>query len=149
MGNAEDAHKDQDGHIHNASKITRNENKWQSNVFGEPKPEESKRRLLNQTDKGREGLFGDSMEKDAYQKKTNLAAAISQKESTRPPVFDERAADERKNRELYGNSNYEPVKRVMARDFVPAQTGMDAVLDRNTKGKLANHLASNVLSNDD
>ena len=32
---------------------------------------------------------------------------------------------------------------------MPAQTGIDAQLDRNTKGKLANHLASNVLSNDD
>jgi hypothetical protein len=87
------------------------------------------------------------MEKDAYQKKTSLAAAISQKEGTRPPVFDQSAADERKNRELWGDSGYQ--KKENKREFRPPQTGMDAVLDRNTKNKVANQLASNVLSNDD
>jgi hypothetical protein len=32
---------------------------------------------------------------------------------------------------------------------MPAQTGMDAVLDRNTKSKVAAQLSSNVLSNGD
>lgn len=51
------------------------------------------------------------MDQDAYQKKTNLAAAISTKEATREPNFDNAAAEERKNRELYGASNYEPIGR--------------------------------------
>lgn len=89
--------------------MTRNEKNWQSSVFAGPKIEASKRPRLNNKDKGREGLFGDSMEKDAYQKKTNLAAAISSREATRGPVFDQSGADERKARELYGNSSYAPV----------------------------------------
>ena len=95
--------------IHGASTVKRDEKNWGSSVFAGPKIEPSKRTKLNRNDKGREGLFGDSMDKDAYQKKTNLAAAISTREATRPPAFDQSAADERKNRELYGNSAYEPV----------------------------------------
>jgi hypothetical protein len=66
---------------------------------------------LNFNDKGRDTLFGDCEPADAYQKKTNLAGVMSTKEETRPPVFDQTAADERKMRELYGNSNYQPVKK--------------------------------------
>lgn len=118
-------------------------------MFAGPKNEQSKRVRLNPSDKGREGLFGDSMDQDAYQKKTNLAAAISTREPTREPTFDKAAADERKARELYGNSNYAPIGKEKNRQFIPAQTGMDAQLDRNTKAKKAQMLSSNVLSNED
>jgi len=74
------------------------------------------------------------MEHDAYQKKTNLAAAISTKEATREPVFDKSAADERKLRELYGNSNYNPIGKEKNHQRAPAQCGMDAELNRNTRG---------------
>jgi hypothetical protein len=46
------------------------------------------------------------MDKDAYQKKTSLAAELSKKEETKPPAFEEKWAVERKNRELHGNSAY-------------------------------------------
>jgi hypothetical protein len=78
-----------------------------------------------------------------------LAAELSTKEATRPPKFDNSTMEERKVRELYGNSNYAPNMREHNRQFKPAQVGIDAVLDRNTKGKKAANLASNVLSNDD
>ena len=135
--------------IHGASNVNRNEKHWGSSVFAGPKSEQSKRTRLNHNDKGREGLFGDTMERDAYQKKTNLAAAISTKEATRPPNFDNSMADERKNRELYGNSAYDPVVRDNKRQFKPAHVGMDAQLNRDTKNQKASMLSSNVLSNDD
>lgn len=129
--------------------MNRNEKHWGSSVFAGPKNEASKRTRLNHNDKGREGLFGDTMDRDAYQKKTNLAAAISTKEDTRPPNFDKAGADERKNRELYGNSNYDPVGRGQQRQFKPAHVGMDAQVNRDTKNQKAQMLSSNVLSNDD
>lgn len=46
-----------------------------------------------------------------WQKKKNIAGVISQKEKTRPVAFDQTQDFERKNRELYGNSKYEPSKR--------------------------------------
>ena len=118
-------------------------------MFAGPKNEQTNFKKLNKNDKGREGLFGDTQEKDAYERKVNLAAVISQKESTRAPVFDSSTADERKMREQYGNSNYQPQKKEYKREFKPAQTGMDAVLDRNTKSKVAAQLNSNILANDD
>jgi hypothetical protein len=63
---------------------------------------------LNHNDKGRDGLFGNNEPKDAYQKRTNLAGEMSKKEATRPPVFDDKAAESRKQAELYGNSKYAP-----------------------------------------
>jgi hypothetical protein len=135
--------------IHGASNVTRNEKNWGSSVFAGPKIEPSKRQKLNRNDKGREGLFGDTMDKDAYQKKTNLAAAISTKEATRPPAFDQSAADQRKERELYGNSNYQPIGKEKNRQFKPAQVGMDAQLDRDTKNRKAGMLGSNILGNTD
>jgi hypothetical protein len=73
-------------------------------VFAGPKNEQSKRVKLNRDDKGREMLFGDSMDKDAYQKKTNLAGAISTREPPREPTFDNSTSDQRRNKELYGTS---------------------------------------------
>ena len=119
--------------IHNASNVKREEKNWGSSVFAGPKMEQSTRVKLNRNDKGREGLFGDSMDKDAYQKKTNLAAAISTKEVTRAPIFDNSAADERKAKELHGNSSYAPIGKEKNRQFKPAHTGMDAEPNRNTK----------------
>jgi hypothetical protein len=75
-------------------------------VFGGPKIEQSKRERLNHNDKGRDGLFGNTMEKDAYAKKTTFAAEISTKEATRGPDFANAGAEERKNQELYGGSSY-------------------------------------------
>jgi hypothetical protein len=46
-------------------------------VFAGPKQEEVKRKVLNFNDKGRDGLFGNTEEPDAYAKKTSLAATIS------------------------------------------------------------------------
>lgn len=108
LGNVEDAGANTVA-IHNASNVKRDEKHWGSSVFAGPKIEQSKRVRLNNNDKGREGLFGDSMDKYAYEKQTNLAAAISTREETKPPKFDQAAADERKARELYGNSNYKPL----------------------------------------
>lgn len=134
----------------NASKaVNRNEKNWQSSVFAGPKIEPSKRTRLNKNDKGREALFGDTMEPDAYQKKTNLAAAISTREATREPQFDNAAAEERKARELYGNSAYAPIGKEKNRQFLPAQVGMDAQPDRNTKNKKVAQLVSNVFGLDD
>jgi hypothetical protein len=135
--------------IHGASNVKRDEKNWGSSVFAGPKIEQSKRQVLNRNDKGREGLFGDTMEKDAYQKKTNLAAAISTREATRAPEFDYSTTDERKNRELYGNSSYNPVGKEKNRQFKPAHVGMDAQLNRDTKNQKANMLGSNILGNDD
>jgi hypothetical protein len=89
------------------------------------------------------------MDPDAYQKKTNLAAAISTREATREPIFDNSAAEERKARELHGNSAYAPIGKDKNRQFLPAQVGIDAELDRNTKNKVTAMLASNVFGNDD
>ena len=94
--------------IHNAQNVTRHDKNWQSSVFAGPKMEESKRKKLNFNDKGRDGLFGDTMEKDAYERKVNLAGEINQREQTRAPQFDESAAEQRRVRELYGNSAYDP-----------------------------------------
>lgn len=100
-------------------------------------------------DKGKDGLFGNSMDKDAYQRRINLAGAMSTKGETRPPVFDDSTTNERKNRELYGNSNYEPPKQEYKREFKPAHTGYDATLDRDTKNKKAGFLGSSILGNED
>ena len=111
IGNNENAINERDGTTVGASAVKRDNNNWQSNVFSGPKSNESTRKRLGKGDKGRDGLFGDSMEKDAYAKKTNLAGIISQKGETRPPVFNESADFERRNKELYGDSStYEPSK---------------------------------------
>lgn len=57
--------------------------------------EQSKRTKLSR-DKGRDALFGNTAEADAYQRKTNFAAAVSSKEETRPPTFKEDAAINRR-----------------------------------------------------
>lgn len=106
MGNNESAHKHTDGHIHNAQIVTRVENKWQSNVFGEAIVEKSNRRKLGGEALGNEAYFGVNGEKDQFARKVNFAGTMSQKEQTREPQFDKTAADERLYREVYGNSKY-------------------------------------------
>lgn len=44
-----------------------------------------------------------------WQKKESFAAMMSKKEETRPPKFDQKAADMRKAKELYGEG-YRPSK---------------------------------------
>lgn len=106
--------------------VRRQEKNWGSSVFKGPKNEQVKRTKLNHGDKGRDGLFGDTMDQDAYQKRTNIAAAFSTKEPTKDPKFDNSAADDRKMKELYGNSNYTPVGKEKNYVRKAAQTGMDA-----------------------
>ncbi len=84
LGTAEDSNEVPQG----SAAVKRDEKNWQSSVFAGPKIEPAKRTKLNRNDKGREGLFGNSMDPDAYQKPTNLAAAISTREPTREPNFD-------------------------------------------------------------
>jgi hypothetical protein len=68
--------------------VTRAEDKWNSNVFGDPIVERSGRTNLNHNDKGRDGLFGNMEPADAYKKKESFAAAISQKQALGEPRFD-------------------------------------------------------------
>jgi len=109
-GNDEKAINERDGDIYGASAVKRENKNWQSNVFGGAKSEESMRKRLGKGDKGREGLFGDTMDKDAYAKKVSLAGVISQKGDTRAPTFNDAPDFERRNKELWGNSSYEPLK---------------------------------------
>lgn len=69
---------------------------------------------------------------------------MSQKESTKPPKFDDQAAQERKNRELYGNSNYAPKAATAAKAPAPAASGGD-----NRKQRKAAQLQSNILTHAD
>jgi|APSaa5957512535_1039671.scaffolds.fasta_scaffold50075_3 hypothetical protein len=105
MGNDEAAIKTKDGILHN-SISTRKETNWQSNVFADPKLDQPTRKKLGREDNGRQGLYGDEHGSDNWQAKRSFAADMSKKEPTRPPVFDEKAADDRKMKELYGNSGY-------------------------------------------
>jgi len=57
---------------------------------------EPTRKKLGRADNGREGLYGDAHGSSNWEKKTNLAGNLSTKEPTRPPKFDEKAAEERK-----------------------------------------------------
>lgn len=95
LGNSDDANSNSYS-IQNASNVKRAEGKWESNVFKGPLNEQSKRTKLGRGDKGRDGLFGNSGEADAYQRKTTFAAAMSTKEETRPPKFNEEAAINRR-----------------------------------------------------
>lgn len=89
--------------------MTRDEAKWQSNVFGEAMLDPVTRKCLNNNDKGREGIFGDNGLADQFARKVNLAGALSTKKEDWQPRFEDAAADSRKLKELYGNSNYQPL----------------------------------------
>ena len=151
MGNQEHAHKNTDkefsyGLNKKTGNVARDEAKWQSNVFAAPQQNPVNRKLISQNDKGRDGLFGNNEEKDAYMKKKNLAGEMSIKEATRPPVFDDKAAEERKQAELYGTSKYAPQQRT--------QVGMNQLKEQKNTGdnrysRKANELQSNVLATDE
>jgi hypothetical protein len=111
LGTDEAAAKIGDGRIYNAQNVTRHENKWQSNVFGDPIVERSGRKNLATGDKGREGLFGNNEPVDAYKRKQNFAAALSQKVEMQGPAYNEEPAEQRRLKELYGNSQYAPLGR--------------------------------------
>lgn len=112
-----------DGGLHKPIS-TRNENKWQSNVFGEPIQNPVTRKKLGQADNGRAGLYGDNDMGDTYQKRTTFASTISKKEETRPVKFEDKDANERKMKELYGNSGYQPQKKER-QQTAPAPSGDD------------------------
>lgn len=67
---------------------------------------------------------------------------MSQKEATRPVVFDEKAADERKKRELYGENYRPPTNQSARKNAAPAQ---NAGGDNRFARKAAN-LQSNVFA---
>ena len=92
-----------DGGFHNANS-TRKEANWDSNVFGGPTVNKATRKALAPPTAGKEGIYGNLEQSDTWQRKVNLAGSLSQKEATRPPNFEDAAAEDRKMRELYGNS---------------------------------------------
>ena len=105
LGNDEAATRGNDGNLHKP--VARDEGKWQSNVFAGPKANPITRKNLEGKGAGKGGLYGDSEPSSEWTKKQSFAAAISKKEETRPVVFDNSGADERKARELHG-ANYKP-----------------------------------------
>jgi hypothetical protein len=59
--------------------VARDENNWRSDVFGGPKQNDVNRKYLAKGDAGKEGLWGCDNMLETYQKKTNLASALSKK----------------------------------------------------------------------
>lgn len=66
---------------------------------------------------------------------------MSQKEATRPIVFDDKAADERKMRELYGDSGYRPPANQSKKNTTQNASGGD-----NRYQRKAANLQSNVFA---
>ena len=67
-----------DGSLHHALS-TRQEVNWKSDVFSGPKQNPTNRKVLSKGDAGKGGLWGDDGGAATYQKKTNLAGALSKK----------------------------------------------------------------------
>jgi len=80
-------------------------------VFGDPIVERTTRKNLATGDKGRDGLFGNTEPADAYKRKENLAGTLSQKVQSQGPLYHEEPAEQRRLKELYGNSQYAPIGR--------------------------------------
>ena len=76
MGNDDAATKMKDGNLHNANS-TRNEQKWQSNVFADAKLDPPTRKPLGQKDKGNGGLYGDDHGSKNWEAKRSFAADMS------------------------------------------------------------------------
>ena len=89
--------------------IVRDEKKWKSDVFGTPIQETVNRKILAKEDAGKEKLWGYDNMLDTYQKKANLASALSKKTVIKevPNVL----AEDRFAKEMYGNSAYKPTKK--------------------------------------
>lgn len=60
------------------------------------------RKVLAKGDAGKDGLWGNDGGRETYQKKQNLAGALSKK--TAPKDVPKASADERKMKELYGEN---------------------------------------------
>ena len=65
--------------------------------------------MLAKGDAGKAGLWGNDGGADTYQKKQNLAGALSKKTSTKE--MPKTSADERKMKELYGENAVRAVKK--------------------------------------
>jgi hypothetical protein len=90
--------------------VARQEKQWESHVFGEAVQEKATRKCLAKQGAGYAGLYGDENDK-LWDKRQTFAGQISKKEETRAPKEDNTKADDRKMKELYGNSSYEPLKK--------------------------------------
>jgi len=123
--------------------ISRQERKWESNVFAGPKPEEVRRKILGKNDHGKGNLWGDEEREEdyKYRKTNNFAGEISTKEPTRDPYFDEKEAEERKLNELYGNSKYAVNKKATWKE---KRGPLDNEADRQTRKM--NEFQSNILT---
>jgi hypothetical protein len=97
-----------DGGLHNALS-TRQEENWRSDVFSGPKQNPTNRKILSKGDAGKGGLWGDDGGEECYQKKQNLAGALSKKTAIREAP--KASADERKMKELYGENAVKSTKR--------------------------------------
>ena len=167
MGNDAAAQKENDGDLHHAIS-TRDENKWQSNVFAGPKPDKLHRKNLEPAAQGKAGLYGDKDDKMDWWKPVSFAGEISQKEKTREVAFKEAPDYERKNKELYGNSLYAPTKKgdgglmtagadwknpqqtyTNKKDKVQAGLIDPYEVDNARKSRKANQMQSNVLTHED
>jgi hypothetical protein len=114
-------------------------------VFADPKLDPPTRKKLGRDDAGKGNLYGDSHGSNNWEKKQNLAGNMSQKQATRPPQFDDKAAEQRKYNEIhggsYGASKYEPVGK--------APSAARPNTNENRKDRMANQLQSNVLTHAD
>lgn len=125
--------------------ITRQDKNWESQVFAGPQQNKVNRKILSRGDHGRGGLYGDK-DDEYYEKRQNFAGTISQKEATKPIVFDETAAEERKIQELYGKGKYQAHKRG---EYRPHTAKLDSEHDTNRKDRKMNELQSNILTHQD
>ena len=82
---------------------------WKSDVFAGPKQNPTNRKVLAKGDAGKDGLWGNDVKMETYQKKTNLAGALSKK--TAAKEMPNSTADERKMKELYGENAVKSTKR--------------------------------------
>lgn len=71
-----------------------------------------------------------------------MAGTLSQKEATRPPNFEDAAAEDRKMRELYGNSQYAPLRKQPAAKEQTMENG-------TRKDRKATNLQSSILTHED
>jgi hypothetical protein len=71
--------------------VQRQNAKWESTVFAGPTETIPTRKCLAKDGAGKQGLYGD--EKIEWTKKESFAATMSKREETRPPVFDDTAAE--------------------------------------------------------
>lgn len=136
--------------------VTRQEDRWQSNVFAESQLDKINRRVLSKGDAGRGGYYGDEKSQDIWQRRQEtFAGVVSQKQNTRPPQFDDSGADDRKMKELYGNSHYEPLKKDWYYQDKKAAQPQKTPVDKEDhplyerKYRKAANLQSNVLTHED